>query len=468
MDDAKKILWSKTEGATAVYEEGTYTARHSNTKHMLMLNGKNATTVYNGGVNFVGVAGESEIWELTKGGVTYVYEETSYAEYAAYFCFGDNVNKMWTFAQPGFGAATNDLIAADFEIFIPEDNYGVVQGLLKEYNNGKKVYKDGFALYTIDTATGKIGIGDSIEGAELNVGEWNNVSVVINIKTGEASIFVNNVWAVDGQLYSSDKDEEGNALPETNISFMNNNWVPAMVLAQPGEGDKLNGYVLIDDVRMFSVNDELIVIDGSRENFISATYNGVEVQEGDKFFITDDVTGYEEVSFDVSEYDDLLDADNMKDYETAFRMVTPAGLRFTTEVDEDILEELIEEYGEENVKMGTIILPANMVSGWETIKIADLDAANKGYINIEFQDYYEDNIMAASVTNIIRKNYNREFRAMAYVEITLTEMGNTATICSDLMTASISKLAHNMLNENDDLEGQLKEIVEEYASFYRG
>ena len=459
----KKIFWSKTEGATAVYEEGTYDFLHNNKtgKHVLKLNGKNATVAYGkdgvefkGEMNEAGNAAISEIWHLTKNGVTYVYEETSYAEYAEYRCLGDNVNKNWTFANPGFGAATNTLIAADFELFIAADSKGIVQGRLNTYNNGKAVFKDGITLYTIDAAAGTISVGEASETAALNVGEWNNVSVVINIKTGAVSIYVNNVWAIDGQL------------PDTNISFMNDQWTPVKLIANPG--DTMSGYIRIDDVRMFTVTDEIVTIDANRENFVSATFNGEAVEEGDKFFITDDVTTFVEEKFDATAYEDMLTASNMRDYETIFRDVLPSGLRFTTEVDEDLLDELYETYGEENVKVGTIILPADTVVGWETITIAQLEAEGKVYRNVEFKDFFDDGVIAASLVNIVEKNYTRDFRAMTYVEITLNEMGNKATICSDLMTANIARVAHNFLDENDDLDGPLAELVNKYAAAYKG
>ena len=435
------------------YAEGTYSVRRGKLSiggsTPVQLGFDSATLVEEDPDGGIGV------WEFVRGEETYTYAETTYAEYATYYCLGENANRDWTFPNPGIGAATNTLIAADFEIFVPEDASGMLLGSLYKYNDGTDEYRD-LILYTIDTAAGTIGIGENATGATFTKGQWNTISIVINVKTGAASIFINNVWAVDGDLGA------------TKISFMSNNWVVAKITAEYGKADTLKGDILLDDIRMFSVTDELIEINKDRENFISATFNGEPVEEGDRYFITDDVDAYVEETFDMETYADMLDASNMKDYELVFRDVAPAGIRFTTEVDEDLLDQLIEEYGEENVKIGTVILPADTVAGWETITIRQLDAANKVYRNIEFKEYFDDGIIAASIANIAEKNATRDFRAMTYIEVTISEMGNTATICSDLMTANIAKVAVDYLDENDDLEGALGELVEYYASFHRG
>jgi len=448
----EKIFWTQDDLALPYYAEGTYKVL----RKKLSLGGQQVTQLGFDSAEKVEDGAEGfGTWKLMRGEEEIIYRETDYIEYATYMCLGANANQDWTFANPGIGAATNTLVAADFEIFVSEDAAGTLLGKLLNYTNGSDKLKH-LSLYSIDTEAGTIGFGDDTTAASFNKGEWNTISFILNVKTGEASIYINSVWAADGSVDAS------------NISFMTNNWVLARLNAQPGEADALTGEVLFDDVRMFSVTDELVVINKDREGFISATYKGEPVQEGDKFFITDDVTDYEEVTFDVEAYEDILETGDMKDYELVFRHVTPTGLRFTAEVDEDLLDELKEEYGEENVKVGMVILPADTVVGWETITVKQLEAANLVYRNLVIDEFYEDNLIAASIANIQEKNITRDFRAMAYVEVTVSEMGNTATICSELMTANIAKVAVDYLDENDDLEGAIGEWVEYYASFYRG
>lgn len=448
-----KMFWSKLDPSLGTYEEGQYKV----VRKRLTLNGKSFTQAGFDTAEKIepGVDGGFGKWKLTKGGQDYIFEETSYAEYATYYCLGNNANKDWTFANPGLGQATNELIAADFELFISEDAGGKLLGKILNYTDGVEELQD-LPLYTIDTATGNIGFGTDTNAATLEKGVWNTVSFVINMKTGAVSLFINNVWVVDGDLGYQ------------HFSFMTDNWVVARIDAAPGTADALNGYILLDDVRMFSVTDEIIEINKDREGFISATFKGEAVEEGDKFFITDDVTDFVEEKFNPEEYEDLLDASNMKDYELNFRHVNPTGLRFTVEVDEDLLDELKETYGEDAVKVGMVILPADTVAGWETITVAQLEAENKVYRNFIIDEFYDDNIIAASIANIKEQNMRRDFRAMAYVEVTVSEMGNTATICSELMTANIAKLAHDYLDENDDLEGAIGKWVEYYDSFYKG
>ena len=232
----KKIFWSKTEGATAVYEEGTYRVVHKAGKHVLQLNGKNASGIFDE-IEFVGVEGESEIWHLTKGGVTYVYEETSYEEYAIYMmCLGENTNRDWTFANPAVGATLYSAAEIQFDIYLSEEAAGRLQGRIKSYTDGTAKLVEGIALYSIDTETGSIGFGENTAFATLNKGEWNTVTFVLDPKTGDATISVNGDVAVEGTI-----DAE-------NISFFKNQWVLAKIVAGMGEAESLAGYVLFDNI----------------------------------------------------------------------------------------------------------------------------------------------------------------------------------------------------------------------------
>ncbi len=375
------------------------------------------------------------------------------------------------FANHGSSESVANKVAFDFKLNLSEDATGTLLGSIlkygdKQFDNANQdtttwYWNDGvhsdLKLYSIDAETGNITIGtqigaeDATVAATITKGEWTTISYVLDLKTGAADLYINNRYVASGDVGA------------TSINFTTSMWSIANLVAV--EGVTAAGTVTLDDVRFLVVTDQIVDITMDRENFVSATFNGEAVQLGDRFFITDDVA-YEEITFDMDSWKDIIEA-NEDDYTTAFRKCDPTGLRFTATVDSDMLAELKEEFGEENVTMGTIIVPTDSVQFLGGVTLTKLVANNIKYLDVVANDFYDDDTIAGSIVELHESNINRSFTAVAYVKITM-ELGNSAYIYTEEMTNNLAQIAHDFLDEADeeDLEGLLGEVVEEYAGYY--
>lgn len=376
-----------------------------------------------------------------------------------------------TFANYGSSVSVANKVAFDFKLNLSEDATGTLLGSIlkygdKQFDNANRdtttyFWNDGvktaLKLYSIDAATGAITIGtqigaeDATVAATLTKGEWTTISYVLELKTGAVDLYINNRWVASGDVGA------------TNINFTTSMWSIANLVAD--ENVTAAGTVTLDDVRFMVVTDEIVDITMDRENFISATFNGEAVAMGDRFFVTSDVV-YEEVTFDMDSWESIIEA-NEDDYTTAFRKCDPTGLRFTATVDSEMLEALKEEFGAENVIMGTIIVPTDSVQFLGGVTFAKLAANNIKYLDVVANDFFEDETIAGSIVDLHESNINRSFTAVAYVKVTM-ELGNSSYIYSEEMTNNLAQIAYDFKDEadGDELEGLLGEIVENYASYY--
>ena len=100
------------------------------------------------------------------------------------------------------------------------------------------------------------------------------------------------------------------------------------------------------------------------------------------------------------------------------------GIRFKTAIEQSVLDELIAQYGKENIKIGTIIIPEDMVTELDMVTIAALDAAGINYVKVlanidnPFAKDGTTNIYAGSLVNIKEANLDRDFIGVGYIEIT--------------------------------------------------
>jgi len=89
-----------------------------------------------------------------------------------------------------------------------------------------------------------------------------------------------------------------------------------------------------------------------------------------------------------------------------------------------VLDELTELYGKENIRIGTIIIPEDMVTELDMVTVAALDAAGINYVKVlanidnPFAKDGTTNIYAGSLVNIKEANLDRDFIGVGYIEIT--------------------------------------------------
>lgn len=414
----------------------------------------------------------------------------TYGEYVNYYgklsdgSAATNLNKNWIFNNPGVSYSLKSRLATDFELYIPEGAAGVVtsqitKGAGASADGNRKNFTDAKVLYSIDLATGNINLGDVVDDENklgtLNVGAWNNVSLYINLASGEIELYVNNRYV------------GASSFGLTQLAFYANTWILAKV--ESGQ-DALAGYVMIDDVRFFTITDELITVDGSMENVVSVRFGGETVPSGTKLFITDDVRctcdpsceedpcdKYYEEMFDTSAYEGIVYPAYSDDYFVTVRSNRPIGLRFTTQVDLDLLEELQAEYGG-TITYGTIIVPTRDVkdlveekgaftrTDLQRQEIQYLDVRTNGFFSNEYlestDEFDFEGVFAGSIVGLSEHNIKLDFSSVGYVELVL-ENGGVIAMYTEAVQANLAEHAAMYLDNIDDIPDDIRVVLEAFA-----
>lgn len=108
----------------------------------------------------------------------------------------------------------------------------------------------------------------------------------------------------------------------------------------------------------------------------------------------------------------------------SMRTASPSGLRFETRISKAAYNSLVETYGADKVKMGTVIVPAVYVLEAESFTKASLEQLEKTgtkYLDVRadafFRETENDYVFSASVVNIREENRELAFAAIGYIEI---------------------------------------------------
>lgn len=150
----------------------------------------------------------------------------------------------------------------------------------------------------------------------------------------------------------------------------------------------------------------------------------------------------------------------------AVRTVDPAGLRFTTTVSEPDYQAL--KGAAKALELGTVIAPTDYISGDFTMEA--LDKAGKEYLDIPCKLFWDVNESTRTYTgvisNILEKNYNRAFSAVAYAKVTYTD-GSTVTHYGNYATADNSRTVYSvacnaMADANASYTDAAKAVLQNY------
>ena len=108
----------------------------------------------------------------------------------------------------------------------------------------------------------------------------------------------------------------------------------------------------------------------------------------------------------------------------SMRTASPSGLRFETRISKAAYNSLVETYGADKVKMGTVIVPAVYVLEAESFTKASLEQLEKTgtkYLDVQadkfFRETENDYVFSASVVEILEENRELAFAAIGYIEI---------------------------------------------------
>lgn len=148
----------------------------------------------------------------------------------------------------------------------------------------------------------------------------------------------------------------------------------------------------------------------------------------------------------------------------SIRIKEPTGLRFETRINKAAYDALVETYGAENVKTGTIILPADYIDAeFKSGDAFDIEAyiaaktADTDYKDVKNQlGFYNESTAAAdgyyqyfgSLVNIRTENLDRDFFGIGYISITkgdatVTIYGGNSLTAHSRNISAVATLAVN-------------------------
>lgn len=297
-----------------------------------------------------------------------------------------------------------------------------------------------YALYNFDFTNGTIGAGAGGTAMPFKYDSTITVAVILDLSQYDStttSVIKGDVY-VDG-VYLGQTADLYKYLTGSNGNLNLSNWNIAKVMK--GSASNYAGNVYVYDA-------------------VAMDYAYLEEQVGEPLFdgIVDGISDFDGF------VGDLVSTVNMG----SIRLKDPTGLRFVTAVDDhsiDMLDHLVAVGKITSYRLGTIIAPEDYVEQTKVdTKVNFTKAAltnaigENAYLDVAFGgEYYQglknsgtmlaqNDLMAASIVNIHDYNYDRNFCAIGYVEITLADGTTTVTGYShSYATKSVKSVAEAAL-----------------------
>ena len=178
-------------------------------------------------------------------------------------------------------------------------------------------------------------------------------------------------------------------------------------------------------------------------NYVYAYINGVLVLDGNDYeertlgnYVAADAYG--RANF----YIPNTDAVGMKMLGASIK-ISNTGIRFMSEIDTATYDALVEKYGEENVTLGTVVLPTVLLQGGElTLETAQIqNSVNE----IWYAESDDGKVWTCVVKNIPEGAYDIEISARSYLQVRIGE--NTYTFYGETVARSIEDVAQAALDD---------------------
>ncbi len=374
-----------------------------------------------------------------------------------------------------------DQIVLQADYFIDGDAEGVLESKFNSYrylvSNIWGIGKE-LSLYSIDLSSGKIYQKQqpTIYG-NLNVGEKNTVTAVLDLNTGAYSVYVNGFGAFNAKV------------GHTNLTLgadESQYWQIVSVAS-----NTLTGTVYADNasIRLLG-DDELILINTDSDKtlkYIDVTVGGKTVRTGVSSLFMPADTSYtaEAAYFNTSDYSGIITTEQ----KISIRLKQDSGLRFATLInDKESFDELFSMAGEEiaDVYFSTLITPVDYLNAVDQVftkeALKTLVGVNSGitYLDVKgTHGYYISEALldndpstthfVGSIVNIKQQNYDRSFAAIGYVEVLLLT-GEVITLYSSQWHSSNIKSAALLVRNAgdgyyDSLDEKNKALIDSFADY---
>ena len=343
-------------------------------------------------------------------------------------------------------------------------------------------------MFKINLRTGALTICGKTTGAPgLVSDQWNTIKLVIDPINAVYETYVNDqLYATEGYFGGDSNTDYG----LRNVNIPANQLIIAKCNKNVGayiDSDTYEdiSYIDVDNVKIYEVPKATFTLNG--ETMKVSNGASFSLKEEGKAFIYAAVKtadGTESITFE----DSIVPEAGMEitTHSVEFAMLSPTvrtnknstGLRFVSKLSAADFDALKADPNVKDIKLGTVIVPevhrgANpeklTKDAFPGLKILDVKAsADAWYDGMNLAGYY---LFAGSVTNIYEENYNMEFAANAYIEITLQD-GTVRTVYvadswADVVIESVASLAYNnLLSLGAYLDQATKDAMQPFADAY--
>ncbi len=374
-------------------------------------------------------------------------------DYYDYWGGDGTVDQNWKLNHYGvdYRIQKKAIFSADY--YLSEDARGRFAGQLHSYQTSETATK-WLYLYSVDAGKGTIGIGQSFDDATIVKGAWNNVTLEVDLATGNADLYVNGAFVKSGSL------------GVTNLSFDANNWSFCKVFRKvnPYYGS-FAGYFMVDNVQLRHEKTTPLILDPDGLMYVEV--NGERLFTNTLYLPYG--ADYRAVYFDAAKYQGMLTTEN----KNSIRLTIPTGLRFATRIDKALLDELfalVDDGSVTGVEFGTMVAPSNYITS--DFKMSVFDEEGKRYLKIlatrdsyfPYDDDENTTHFVGSIVNFYEENVPKSFAGRGFVEVTL-KSGQKMEIYSDYtQNATVVDVAQKALDSNHVWSDSAKAILKLFAA----
>jgi len=413
----------------------------------------------NAETNAVEVAGytvteeDGGTYTITDGTDTYTgLKLTTKDAYCAYWGGDGVIDNNWKLNHPALSFITGQFVEISANYYLSEDAKGEFQ--VQVHNLAKAGATASWQyLFCVNATTGAIGIGGNMDHEVLKKGEWNSVSLVLNLASGAGTLYVNGAY-VDATDFG-----ENIVISAKNINF-------AKIPRKSNYYASFAGYVMVDDFSVGVMKNQTVEIEADKLMYVDV--NGDRLYTN-RFFLPAGMT-YTAKYFDETSYEGMMTTEKA----ASVRVTSPSGLRFATKLDAEKLDALfaLKDAGEiENVIFGTIIAPSAFITTDFTKEAFEEEGKKILTVTATHDKYYAfDNDASTthfvgSIVNMYMANITREFAGRGFATVTF-KTGQTYSLYSDTYhTTSVQSVAQSALDDTTVTWGDdALEILESFAA----
>ncbi len=395
---------------------------------------------------------------------------------------GNNVDRNFTPNNPEISYTTHKKVVLQVSYYVPTGASGTFQSQAMRYRHSgaPENYATWLDLYRIDLGNGSINteaFGNSSQTHPFPKDQWNTVSLVLDLVTGDLNFYINNVLVQSGKLNNRSTNL-------TNITINAGYWNIAKLNKSGGNVNAYSGCYYVDNAVIHSY-DEGMEKTFSTDNSLGSMYVTVTNLHGVSARQAGDCTvllnhGVTAEQFGLS--DDILDGIIAPVPGASIRISGMSGIRFATQISTEKLNAILqlkEEGMITDVEIGTIITPRSYVeeAGAFTVEalqklnhsvnLLEIPATVGKYYNLQGVTLDEgyDRTFVGSIVDVRPGNLAREFAGIGYIKLLLSNGNAIYRYSYDYDPSTVGSYSRSIANVaaafvNDPAFADHKELLQ--------